>query len=87
MTWQKRSRRYETALAQVAAWHTADKAYRIECHRYTLAGMHPCWFAMVANVRYGGFDILSRHRKKAAAIRACEKHCRQRGRTRQRFTS
>lgn len=65
-----RGRRLDTLAARRTVWPTKCGQYRIE--KSEIAGMPTVWRACV---QIGaGWTMLSRHRSRAAAVKACEQH-------------
>lgn len=66
-------RRHRSQVARVTVYATADRTYAIERHRYDLGGMPEAWFALAWK---DGWNLLGRHRTRAAAERHCRHHAR-----------
>ena len=75
MNWHKRCKRRETATGTLRRWPAHNSPYAVVEARSAL-GLPTRWLA-IAQVQTGEY-VISRHRTKARAVRACELH--QRGR-------
>lgn len=73
MSFARRCSRRETIVAHVRAWRSDDHRFVLEEHRYEVS-LPPAWFALVLDG--SDYRLLSRHRRRGAAVRACERHAR-----------
>lgn len=70
---KKRARRDTTATARRRIWDDLDRSYRI-IETVSLLGLPTIYYAMLRDRAHGGWSIISRHRKRSRAIRACNSH-------------
>ena len=71
MTISRRARRYTTATCVIRSWAAQDGPYRV-AEITSLFGL-PKLYLAIQRQPGGGETIVSRHRKRSAAIRAIEK--------------
>ena len=74
----KRPKRDETDVADRSIWLSKCKQYRIVRSVYLFGKIPDTWYAAHYDAATGVWDTISRHRRKSAALKACEKHARSR---------
>jgi hypothetical protein len=70
LDWPARARKTETEIAHRRIWTTLCGRYRVIENHYKLASMPTCFHAQI--LVYEAWEILSRHKSREAAQRACQ---------------
>ena len=77
LDWPRAPRRETTIAARRRIWQSRDRRFRVVHSAYLYRGLADCWYALDYDPLTETWNIISRHRRRGPAFRACEKVARQ----------